>query len=201
MLSVGGIKDRIDGKNGAKLSIIPQPPASEFEERHATSVDFRLGRWFRSFKHTHTPSCDLSPPPEGDASTKALPTKEHFIPFGKKFVVHPNTFVLGATLEWLSLPKDISGYVTGKSTLGRHGLIIETAAGVHPGFSGCLTLELANVGEIPLEIWPGMKICQVFFHDIESDAEIDRSVASGFRKPALPMQKADKLFHRLRVES
>jgi dCTP deaminase len=54
--------------------------------------------------------------------------------------------------------------VTGKSNIGRRGLVIETAPGVHPHFNGCLTLEMANLGEIPLEISPGMKICQLFVH-------------------------------------
>jgi dCTP deaminase len=84
-------------------------------------------------------------------SPRDPPDRQHFVPFGQKFVLHPGRFALGSTLEWLRLPATMSGYVTGKSSLGRHGLIIETAAGIHPSFSGCLTLELANVGEVPLE--------------------------------------------------
>ena len=125
-------------------------------------------------------------------------TKLHFVPFGEKFVLHPGRFVLGVTLEWLRLPGCLSGYVTGKSSLGRHGLVIETAAGLHPKFSGCLTLELANVGETPLEITPGMQICQIFLHKI-NDAGVENIGAfSGQRKPVLSPLRSDAVLERLR---
>ena len=146
-----------------KLTIVPVPEHDALLARGATSVDLRLGRWFRSFKQTQYESVSLA----GDAGPEvaASRTKLHFVPFGEKFVLHPGRFVLGVTLEWLRLPGCLSGYVTGKSSLGRHGLVIETAAGLHPKFSGCLTLELANVGDTPLEITPGMQICQIFLHE------------------------------------
>jgi dCTP deaminase len=100
-------------------------------------------------------------------------------------VLHPGKFVLGITLEWLRLPGDLAGYVTGKSSLGRRGLIIETAAGVQPGFAGCLTLELANVGEIPVKLVPGMKICQLFLHKTMSVNSRASSQFKGARKPGL----------------
>lgn len=199
MLSAPEILARLAADGERRLSIIPAPRSEKLEGRRGTSIDLRLGRWFRSFKQTHTPACNLAPTEllqVGDSAHR-LPTKQHYIPFRKKFVVHPGSFVLGATLEWIDLPSDLSAYVTGKSTLGRHGLIIETAAGIHPGFSGCLTLELANVGEIPLEIYPGMEICQIFFHEVASVGEVNKGVASGFRKPALPRQSTDAAFERL----
>ena len=198
MLSAAEILKRVQEEGAGHLAIIPSVEEALKSEKSATSVDMRLGRWFRSFKQTHTPSCSLAPTALSSSThQRDLPTKQHYIPFGKKFVVHPGGFVLGATLEWLSLPSNMAGYVTGKSTLGRHGLVIETASGIHPGFSGCLTLELANVGEIPLEIWPGMEICQVFFHEIEGIEATDKGVASGYRKPALPDQREDGAFERL----
>ena len=125
-------------------------------------------------------------------------TTEHFVPFGKNFVLHPGRFVLGVTLEWLTLPRTLSGYVSGKSSLGRHGLVIETAAGLHPGFSGCLTLELANVGEVPVAISPGMEICQIFLHQVEHHDCGDVGTFSGQRKPAISLPKRDEVFDRLR---
>src|SRR3546814_13637367 len=101
------------------------------------------------------------------------------MPFGSNYVLHPGRFVLGVTLEWLRLPASLSGYVTGKSSLGRHGLVIETAAGIHPQFSGCLTLELATVGEVPLEIYPGMPICQIFLHRTQAGEEREPDRFSG----------------------
>lgn len=205
MLSAEAILSFFDEDEPRRLTVVPEPSRADIKKRSATSLDLRLGRWFRSFKQTHTASFDLSPPPVesgGEATVPSrershLKTKQHFIPFGKPFVIHPGSFVLGATLEWLDLPSALSAYVTGKSTLGRHGLIIETAAGIHPGFSGCLTLELGNVGEIPLEIYPGMRICQIFFHEVEVCGEANRGVASGQRKPALPRQTSDAVFDHL----
>jgi dCTP deaminase len=192
MLSAEQILGWLDNSDPSKLGVVPSPAAEQVRDRSATSLDLRLGRWFRSFKQTHTPSFDLTP-----GSGETLKTKQHFIQFGQPFVIHPGSFVLGATLEWLSLPAGLSAYVSGKSTLGRHGLIIETAAGIHPGFSGCLTLELGNVGEIPLEIHPGMKICQVFFHEVKAAAEQQPGIASGSRKPVLPRQANDDIFMKL----
>lgn len=94
-----------------------------------------------------------------------LAIKSILLPFGGEFIIHPGRFVLAITLEWISLPNNRSAYVTGKSNIGRRGLVIETAPGVHPHFKGCLTLEMANLGEIPLEITPGMKICQLFIDE------------------------------------
>jgi dCTP deaminase len=130
----------------------------------------------------------------------AMRTSEHFVRFGDNFVLHPGRFVLGVTMEWLTLPRTLSGYVSGKSSLGRHGLVIETAAGLHPGFSGCLTLELANVGEVPIVISPGMEICQIFLHAIDKHECEDTGAFSGQRKPAISLPRADGIFDRLRAD-
>jgi dCTP deaminase len=205
MLSCHEIIDAFDepDETGRCLSVIPEPDRSEVLKRGGTSIDLRLGRWFRSFKQTHSPSFSLAPPRLKRGKSKPLDwassfkTKQHFVPFGKPFVIHPGSFVLGTTLEWLDIPPTLSAYVTGKSTLGRHGLVIETAAGIHPLFSGCLTLELANVGEIPLEIHPGMKICQIFFHRTSPCMGTTNSGASGQRKPVLPKPSDDRVFSRI----
>lgn len=110
----------------------------------------RLGTWFASLKQTRNPYIKIDQQ-ERDARI----TKTHFVPFGQEFVLHPMTFVLAASLEWIRLPANLAAYVVGKSSWGRCGLIIATATGVHPGFYGCLTLELSNVGEIPVAVKPG----------------------------------------------
>jgi len=179
------------------FSIIPEPNLSGMEDRSATSIDLRLGRWFKAFRQTHSSSFSLIPKITDQSLENRPASKDYFIPFGGSFVIHPGRFVLGVTLEWLNLPPTLSGYVTGKSSLGRHGLVIETAAGIHPGFSGCLTLELANVGEVPLEISPGMEICQVFFHRVE-DGGSKPGHASGFRKPVFSERKFDPVFASLK---
>ncbi|MEA3011765.1 MAG: dCTP deaminase [Sphingomonadales bacterium] len=200
MLSAIEIADALEGLNGEeRLTVVPWPERETVVRRGETSIDLRLGRWFRSFKQTRTPSVSLvgrRPGEEGEPS-ESTRTNQHFVPFGSNYVLHPGRFVLGVTLEWLRLPPSLAGYVTGKSSLGRHGLVIETAAGIHPQFSGCLTLELANVGEVPLEIYPGMPICQIFLHRTKPGGERERDRFSGRRKPMLSPPKADEVFNRL----
>jgi dCTP deaminase len=212
MLNAQEICDRLacHGGDPDRLSIVPQPSPEAIKARAGTSIDLRLGRWFRSFKPAKNSEArlwlepderranpdgeEIDPTPAGDA----LRTNEHFVPFGSNFVLHPGRFVLGVTMEWLTLPRTLSGYVSGKSSLGRHGLVIETAAGLHPGFTGCLTLELANVGEVPVTISPGMEICQIFLHRIARHDASATGTFSGQRKPAISLPKQDDVFDRLR---
>ena len=201
MLSAEEIADALNLEAGHPdgLTVVPRPDDTALRQRSATSIDLRLGRWFRSFKQTRAEAYPLAVTPgeSSDLSTEVSRTKQHFVPFGKKFVLHPGRFVLGATLEWLQLPAGLSGYVTGRSSLGRHGLVIETAAGIHPHFSGCLTLELANMGEVPLAIYPGMSVCQVFLHRTVPGTSVNLGMFSGRRKPVLPPPKEDDIFTRL----
>ena len=127
--------------------------------------------------------------------------KKYFVPFGEQFILHPGRFVLGSTLEWIRLPASVAGYITGKSSLGRRGLIIETAAGIHPGFSGCLALELANVGEVPVAIEPGMPICQIFLHTASPGEGLSKSMFSGKRRPTLGTLRPDNILQKLRSKT
>jgi dCTP deaminase len=88
------------------------------------------------------------------------------------FILHPGEFVLGSTYEVVSLPDDVAARVEGKSSLGRLGLLTHATAGfVDPGFSGHVTLELANVATLPIKLYPGMKIGQLCFFRLSSPAE------------------------------
>jgi len=79
----------------------------------------------------------------------------------ERFVLHPNELVLGSTLEYIVLPKDLSAQVITRSSYGRLGLLSATAVQVHPHFHGCLTLELVNLGTIPISLTPGERIAQL----------------------------------------
>ena len=88
------------------------------------------------------------------------------------FILHPGEFVLGSTYEVVSLPDDVAARVEGKSSLGRLGLLTHATAGfVDPGFSGHVTLELANVATLPIKLYPGMKIGQFCFFRLSSPSE------------------------------
>lgn len=87
------------------------------------------------------------------------------------FVLHPNEFALGSTVEYFELPTNLIGRVEGKSSLGRLGLAIHVTAGfIDPGFKGTITLELFNIANMPIVLYPGMKIGQVSFTDMGTHA-------------------------------
>ena len=94
------------------------------------------------------------------------------VPLDGVFMLHPGEFVLGSTLERVAVPHDLVARVEGKSSLGRLGLLIHSTAGfIDAGFDGHVTLELANVANLPITIYPGMKIGQVSFMKMTSPAE------------------------------
>lgn len=82
-------------------------------------------------------------------------------------IIPPNHFVLGSTIERIKLPKNISAFVSGRSTIGRAGLIVETAGFVDPNFEGNITLELFNCTNVPMKLYYGMRICQIIFFETE----------------------------------
>jgi len=94
------------------------------------------------------------------------------IPADGVFMLHPGEFVLGSTLERVTLPDDLVARLEGKSSLGRLGLLIHSTAGfIDPGFDGHVTLELSNVANLPITIYPGMKIGQLSFVQMSEPAE------------------------------
>ena len=175
MLSADLVKNLVKDNSAHTIKIRPVPQLSQNQENQA-AIDLRLGRWFLTFRQDKNSQFDLT---ERD---KPNP-RRHFVKFGEQFILHPRRFVLAATLEWLQFGENFGGYVMGKSRLGRKGLIIETAAGIHPGFQGCLTLELANVGEVPLAVRPGMEICQLFVHRVDGSKGRTSSLGASKRGP------------------
>lgn len=172
--------------NKDPLVITPMPNLEDLGKSGAASIDIRLGCWFATSRQTRVSHFDIYDKPD-DIPHESKLTKSHFVPFGDKFIIHPKSFVLGITLEWIRLPADRAAFIVGRSTWGRYGLIIATATGVHPGFTGCLALEIANTGEIPITVMPGTTICQIFIHKVESGDPklVDLSPLLGRRKPAL----------------
>lgn len=122
-----------------------------------SSIDIRLDRFFRVFENHKYPHID----PAADQSDLTRMVE----PEGDDaFILHPGEFVLGSTYEVVTLPDDLAARVEGKSSLGRLGLLTHATAGfVDPGFSGHVTLELANVATLPIKLYPGMKIGQLCF--------------------------------------
>jgi dCTP deaminase len=135
-----------------------------------SSVDVRVDRKFRVFHNARYPYIDVRRPME-DLTELVEP------PDAEPFILHPGEFVLGQTLERLTLPDDLVARLEGKSSLGRLGLLIHSTAGfVDAGFSGKLTLELSNVANLPITIYEGMPIGQVSF--MRMDAPVERPYGS-----------------------
>jgi dCTP deaminase len=129
-----------------------------------SSVDVRLDRYFRVFNNTQYTHID--PGLRQDELTTLVEPKGD-----DPFVLHPGEFVLGSTLEIVTLPDDLAGRLEGKSSLGRLGLLTHSTAGfIDPGFTGHLTLELSNVANLPIMLWPGMKIGQLCLFRLSSAA-------------------------------
>ncbi len=108
----------------------------------------------------------------GDAVTGLSPDDLYervTVEFGRELWLHPNQFVLGATLEYIRLPPDLGAYVIGRSTWGRVGLLVATAIMVQPGFTGCLTLELVNEGDSPVALYPGLRVAQLAVHSMDGE--------------------------------
>lgn len=192
MLSAERIKDLLSKAEASPekgIGCCPSPIGVSDTQIGPASLDVRLGRWFLTVHQSKRSLIDLTK--NDSAGMEEIDGKYHYVPFGERFIVHPGRFVLGATLEWLRFPNNIGGYITGKSSLGRRGLIIETAAGVQPGFSGTLTLEIANVGEVPIAITPGMRVAQIFFHELRGDEGRAPSRYSGRRRPIFGRYEVD----------
>ena len=129
------------------------------------SIDVRLDRYFRVFENHRYPHID--PAQAQDDLTREVQAEGE-----EPFILHPGEFVLGSTYEEVSLPADLAARVEGKSSLGRLGLLTHATAGfVDPGFSGHVTLELANVATLPIKLYPGMKIGQFCFFRMSSPSE------------------------------
>ena len=130
-----------------------------------SSLDVRVDRYFRVFHNARYPYIDVRQRMEDLTELVEVPDDQPFI-------LHPGEFVLGQTLERVTLPDDIVARLEGKSSLGRLGLLIHSTAGfVDSGFSGNLTLELSNVANLPITIYRGMKIGQLSFVQLSEPAE------------------------------
>jgi dCTP deaminase len=119
------------------------------------SVDLRLGCYFLLPKTLDQPFFS----PDRNSST-ALHVKVH-VPLGHYLVVPAHQTILGATLEFIKLPYNVSGQVLTKSTVARSFIVVETAPWIHPQYRGCLTLEIANVSNTPVLLYPGRTMCQL----------------------------------------
>lgn len=185
-------KTIIERLNSGQLVVTPLLSADQIG---ATSIDLRLGNIALLARAGATSHVDPS-------AYKGLPTSTHesaphkiavermqkhqriTIPFGEFLLLHPGTLALVPTLEWVALPNDIQGVVTARSSWAREGLSIATATIVNPGYSGIVTLELANLGEIPMKLYPGLRIAQMAFYTLDMPVQGKPSQFNGSFEPS-----------------
>lgn len=174
-----------DIKKALKAGRIKITPKPNFKvQLDACMIDFHLDNKFRVFKHSSYPYIDL----KGKIDVGKI-MKEIVIPSGEPFIMQPGDFALAVTVENLELADDLVGRVEGRSSLGRLGIIVHGTASVfHPGWKGKATLELGNLGVMPVALYPGMRICAFTFEELSGPAEIPygskkNNKYAGQRKP------------------
>lgn len=171
ILSDKSIKELLKSK---KLVITP------FDEDlvQPSSYNLRLANTFRIFRNTKHAFLDTKKPVSDFMELIEIKNDEPII-------IHPREFLLGETREYFEFPNDMVGRLEGKSSLARLGIIIHTTAGYFdPGFKGTGTLEITNLANIPIALYPGMKIAQMSFHYLSTPADFpygSRSLGSKYQ--------------------
>jgi dCTP deaminase len=158
ILSDHSIRDEVEAGR-----IVIEP----FDDRcvQPSSVDLHVDRYFRVFRNHSQRVIDVKEDQEELTELVEMVGEDALI-------LHPGEFVLGSTLERVALPDDLVGRLEGKSSLGRLGLLIHSTAGfVDAGWDGHLTLELSNVANLPITVYPGMKIGQISFIKMTTAAD------------------------------
>jgi dCTP deaminase len=141
-------------------------PLLSAEQVKGASVDVRLGTDFILMKRSARGPID---PMAMDTGTSDYQERAR-VEVGEKMILHPNQLVLGVTLEFIQVPQDLMAYVIGRSSWGRLGLMLATAVMVSPGYRGSLTLELANLADTPVYLYPGTRVAQLVFHQVDGSS-------------------------------
>ncbi|MEL6710971.1 MAG: dCTP deaminase [Pseudomonadota bacterium] len=152
-----------------RIHIMPRPAD---EAVSGVSLDLRLGNRFRVFCSHHTPYIDLSGTRAAiDAAVSQVMQDEIVLAADDKFVLHPGELALGITHEVVGLPDDLVGWLDGRSSLARLGLMVHvTAHRIDPGWQGNIVLEFYNSGKMPLALRPGMVIGAISFETLSGPA-------------------------------
>lgn len=148
-------------------------PILDSKQIGASSIDLRMGNVLLMARARGSSHVDPALAKAGLGSTAYLAEvrsqqkhERYELPFGAHLLLHPGSLALVPTLEWIRIPQNLMGEVTARSTWAREGLSIATATMIEPGYEGIVTLELANLGQIPIALYPGLMIAQILFSDV-----------------------------------
>ena len=155
-----------------RIKISPDLPPEQFG---SCSVDFRLGHEFNVFEHSRNAYIDLRENKGIEGLMKSV-----IVPSGESFILQPREFVLAITEETLELDADVLGRLEGRSSLGRIGIIVHGTAGLFdPGWAGKATLELSNLGRMPVALYPGMRVCSFTFEQLSTPSSMPYGKKAG----------------------
>ncbi len=142
-------------------------PLIDEKQIQPSSIDMRIGDEFKVFKVIRKPYIDPK-----DQDDIASYMESMIIEEGEAFIIHPNEFALATTYEYVKVPDDLVARVEGRSSMGRLGVTMHVTAGfIDPGFEGKITLEISNIGAMPVALYPGQRVCQIVFETMTSPAE------------------------------
>lgn len=165
--------------------VITGPDDDHLSNIGASSIDLRLGNFFKLYDHAKSPVLDPMKPETFKDISKMIEIKDEKTPF----IVQPGEFVLGVTLEKVKLADDLVARVEGRSSLGRLGIIVHSTAGfIDAGFEGTITLEITNINRMPVALYPGMRVCQLAFEKMTSKADVpySKKVSSKYQGQVFP---------------
>jgi dCTP deaminase len=165
--------------------VVESEDGKHLENIHCASMDFRLGKHFKVYKHANQAVLDPTKPETLQNMTTMVEITED----GTPFILQPGEFVLGVTMEKIKLPDNLVARCEGRSSIGRLGIIIHSTAGyIDPGFEGTITLDMTNINRMPVALYPGMRIGQFAFDRMSSSAETpyNRRKGSKYLNQVLP---------------
>ena len=154
---------------------------------NASSLDMRLGRFFKIYNHSQQALLDPRNPTTFEGVTKLVEIEN----VGDPFIVQPGEFILGVTMEKIKIANDLVARVEGRSSLGRLGIIVHSTAGfIDAGFEGTITLEITNINRMPVALYPGMRVCQLAFEQMSyvADVPYSRKKTSKYQGQNLPQE-------------
>jgi len=147
--------------------IIIEPLEKPEIQIQPSSVDLRIGSEFKGFRIVRKPCID--PMDKGDLESYM---ESFYIDEGEPFIIHPGEFALATTYETVKLPDDLVARVEGRSSMGRLGITMHVTAGyIDPGFQGKITLEISNIGKMPVALYTGQRVCQIVFETMTSPSQ------------------------------
>ena len=174
-----------------KIKVEPPLPPSQCG---SCSVDFRLGNEFSIFEHSRHAFIDLR-----DTSAIQNLMRTIIVPDGEPFILQAREFALAITMESLELDEEVLGRLEGRSSLGRIGIIVHGTAGLFdPGWRGKATLELSNLGIMPVALYPGMRICSFTFEQLSSPTSVPYYKKAGNKYAGQTSPLASKLAGELK---